>query len=434
MMLQTVADAIVSFMYHALALPGRTGTSKKPTIHMRVTLKHYLAVVGLLLAGAGTYYIMRGKSEPVSPRMRNPVQVVKSILAEQKTIPINIAANGYVTPIDTVDVRPQVQNVVRAVHVREGQQVRAGQLLITLDERNDLSTVEKNRAQLARDRADLADAEATLKRNQELFAKNFVAQAVVDSARSKVEALHATLRADEAAAKSGNITLGYNRISASIAGRIGTINVHPGSLAQPAGTPMLTISQLDPIAVSFTVPERELVNITATYPNGDAPVTANTGSGKEVSGKLIFIDNIADQQSGTIKMKAQFANSDHAMWPGAFVGVRLVSRSLPDAVVVPAQAIVTGPTEKFVFVVQPDDTVKMQKIEVLALEEGQAAIKGLSAGARIVVEGTQNLRPGSKVKEIESTAQGAAAQEKKQGGKRAGKQTPHQANKRVEAP
>lgn len=366
---------------------------------MRVTSKYFLVGAGLLLVGGVAFFLLRGKFEQQDPHPRSAAQVVKIARAEKKSIPVTILSNGYVTAINTVDVRPQVQNVVRAVHVQEGQQVRAGQLLFTLDERADMSGVEKANAQLARDRADVADAEMALKRNQELLARNFVSQSVVDSARNKVDAVRGTLRADNAAAKSSHIALGYNRISATIDGRIGAISVHPGSLAQPTGVPMLTISQLDPIAVSFTVPERELANINATYPKGDAPVIAQTGNRAEVTGKLIFIDNAADQQSGTIRMKARFENRDHAMWPGAFVNVRLISRTLPDAVVIPAQAIVTGPTDKFVYAVQPDDTVKIQRVEVAAIEDGQAAVSGLTLGTRVVVEGSQNLRPGSRVKE-----------------------------------
>ena len=156
----------------------------------------------------------------------------------------------------------------------------------------------------------------------------------------------------------------------------------------------------------LTGPERELKYILATYPKGDAPVKAQTG-GKALEGKLVFIDTTADSQSGTIRMKAQFANSNHQLWPGTYVNVSLVSRTLPDAVVVPAQAVVTGPTEKFVYVVQPDDKVKIQKIDVAAIEGEQAVVTGLQAGARIVVEGAQNLRPGSQVKEVQAAPEGA---------------------------
>jgi RND family efflux transporter MFP subunit len=294
---------------------------------------------------------------------------------------------------------------VREVHVLEGQDVRAGQLLFTLDQRSDTSNVDKARAQVARDRADLAEAESALRRNQELAAKNFVSQAVVDTARSKFEALRSTLQADEAATRSSDIALGNNRITASIDGRIGAISVHEGSLAQPAGAPMLTISQLDPITVTFALPERELAVLLATYPKGDAPVTAQLAGERTVEGELVFIDSASDPQSGTIRMKARFTNRQRLMWPGTFVNVSLVSRTLPDAVVIPAQAIVTGPNEKFVYLIKPDSTVAAQKVAVVNIEQGEAVVTGLQPGARIVVEGAQNLRPGARVKEAQ-TGQG----------------------------
>lgn len=381
---------------------------------MRATRRHLLIAAGLLITAAmAGYFGLHGEAQPIAKQPRNPVQTIRSELAKQTAVPIMVYSNGYVTAINTVDVRPQIQNVVRAVHVKEGQDVRAGQLLFTLDQRNDTSNVDKAQAQLARDRADLAEAENTLKRNQELLAKNFVSQAVVDTARSKVDALRGTLQADQAAVQSSNITLGYNRITASISGRIGAIAVHPGSLAQPAGTPMLTISQIDPITVTFAVPERELQHIIATYPKGDAPVVAQISDNREVQGKLIFIDNTSDPQSGTIRMKAQFDNRDRKMWPGTFVNVRMVSRTIPNAVVIPAQAIVTGPVDKIVYVVQPDDTVKIQKVEVVTIEKGRAAVSGIDVGTRIVTEGTENLRPGVKIKEMQGAPAGTENDSKK---------------------
>lgn len=310
-----------------------------------------------------------------------------------------VRANGYITAIKTVEVRPQIQNVVRAIHVKEGQDVIAGQLLFTLDARGDAANLDKAQAQLVRDRADLADAEATLKRNQELLAKKFISQAVVDSSKAKVDALRGTTRADKAGIDSSNVTLGYNRITASIAGRIGAINVHPGSLVQPSGSAMLTIAQIDPIHVSFTVPELELAHITTSQANGSVPVFIQQADKPEQQGTLIFIDNATDAQSGTIKMKALFANKDRALWPGAFVGVRLVSRILPQATVVPTPAVVTGPKEQIVYIVQDDNTVQAQAVTLLATENGMAAVSGLKPGTRVVVEGAQNLRPGVKVRE-----------------------------------
>lgn len=367
---------------------------------MHVTRKQFIAAAAVLVALIGAvWFIWQRKPEAQAQKPRTPVQIVKSALAQQKTIPVTIQANGYVTALNTVDVRPQVQNIVRAVHVKEGQEVQAGQLLFTLDTRSDLAGVDSARAQLAKNRADLAEAEAALRRNRELLAKNFVSQAVVDTAASRVTALRSMVQGDQAAIQSSSVALSYNKITASISGRLGTINVRPGSLAQPGGDPMVTIVQLDPIAVSFAVAERELQHIRASYPDGAAPVQAQLAGGQEVAGKLYFIDNAADAQTGTIRMKAQFANQERRMWPGTYVNVQLVARTLPDAVVVPAQAVVTGPVDKFVYVVQPDDTVKPQNVEVLTIAQGDAAVAGLNAGARVVVEGTQNLRPGSKIRE-----------------------------------
>jgi membrane fusion protein, multidrug efflux system len=369
---------------------------------MQQAKKYILIGAGVVVIAAIAGYELFGGDE-AAQRASN-TQSVKTALAEQKTIPVTVHANGYVTAINTVDVRPQVQNIVSEIHVKEGQFVKKGQLLFTLDDRSDQSNLEKARAEAEAGRADLADAELALKRNRELLEKNFVSQAVVDTARNKVEALRKTLQANQAAAQASTVALGYNRIAASISGRIGVISVHPGSLAQPSGDPMVTITQIAPIAVSFSLPERELSNITATYPKGDAPVQVQLPGQPALTGKLIFIDNAADSQTGTIRMKAEFDNASQKLWPGTYVNVSLVSRNVENAVMVPAQAVVTGPVDKFIYVVQPDDTVTQQKIDVVAIEGGQAAVTGLAAGARVVVEGSQNLRPGTTVAEAKETS------------------------------
>jgi RND family efflux transporter MFP subunit len=360
-----------------------------------------ILIAALLMTAAGGYYYFQSRPAPVAAKAA-PAQSIRSGVAQQKDVAIVVRANGYVSALQTVDVRPQTQNIVREVHVIEGQDVRAGQLLFTLDQRSDTSNVDRARATVARGRADLAEAENALRRNEELASKNFVSAAVVDTARSRVDALRSTLRADEATIRSSAIALGNNRIVATMDGRIGAISVHPGSLAQPAGAPMLTISQLDPITVSFALPERELSILLATYPKGNAPVTATLPGESKVQGELIFIDSASDPQSGTIRMKARFANAQRQMWPGTYVNVSLVSRTLPQAVVIPAQAVITGPTEKFVYLVKPDSTVAAQKVSVEHIDDGQAAVSGLKAGERIVVEGAQNLRPGVKVREAQS--------------------------------
>jgi RND family efflux transporter MFP subunit len=364
--------------------------------------KWIIIAIGLLvLAG---YFAWRTPAKPLALPGSTPVQIVKTVKVVAKSLEIQSVANGYVTPINSVDVHPRIQQIVRSIHVKEGQEVAAGQLLFTLDSRGDNSTVDKAKAQLARDSADLEDATIALKRNQELLIKSFVSQSVVDSARSKVESLKATIRSDQAAIDASNISLDYNQINASISGRIGAISVHPGSLAQPGGLPLVTITQFNPITVSFSVPEKELVNLSANSPQQNKPVMAMLADGRQLNGQLIFIDNAVDQQSGTLRLKAQFDNAKRLLWPGAFVTVHFVSHNLPNALVVPVQAVVTGPNNQFVYLVQADNHVKKQVVTVLNIDSEQAAISGVAMGDRVVVEGSQNLRPNSLVKEAEPVA------------------------------
>lgn len=186
---------------------------------MHVRPKHIFLGIAIIIAAALAYLFWPKQSGGDAKQSRSAVQTVKTALAKKKAIPITIHANGYVVAFNTVEVRPQTQNIVRAVHVREGQDVKAGQLLFTLDQRTDLSNVERSQAQVASDRAELAEAEAAYKRNQELFAKKFVSQAVVDTSRARVETLRGTLQANQAAVKSSAVALSNNKITASISGR-----------------------------------------------------------------------------------------------------------------------------------------------------------------------------------------------------------------------
>jgi len=371
---------------------------------MRLTFRGFLFLAALAAVALAVFFGVRQRLAAQAPPPKPAGQAVKTALAEQKSIPITLHANGSVTAINSVEVRPQIQNVVRAVHVREGQDVQPGQLLFTLDARGDDSNVARARAQVASQRADLADAEQVLQRNLELLSKKFVSQAVVDSARNKVDSLRSALQANQAALEATSVAAGYNQVRAGIGGRIGAISVHVGSLAQPGGAPLLTIYQMDPIAVSFAVPERELAQIRATYPDGAAPVTVELPDGSELEGKLMFIDNSVDSQSGTILMKSQFANPDRKLWPGTFVSVRMTSRTLAQAVTIPAQGVITGPTGQFVYVVQPDQTVQPQTVAVQAVVDGVAAVSGIQPGTRVVIEGAKNLRAGAKVREAAPAA------------------------------
>lgn len=365
---------------------------------MRSSAKLSITVVAVCVIALIVWFTWGNKAQHQQSRGQS-AQAVSTTLAKIQTMPITVYANGYVTALNTVDVRPQIQSIVKTIHVREGQNVQVGDLLFTLDDRSAVSAVAKAQAQLASNQSDLKEAQNTLQRNVDLLAQKFVSQSVVDTSRLKVDTLRSAVLAAEAELQSSKISLSYQTIRASISGRIGAISVHPGSLAQPTGTPMVNIAQLNPIAVSFSVPERELAFIVASYPKLNAPVVATLASKQTLDGKLIFIDNTSDVQSGTIKMKAQFPNANQQLWPGTYLNVAIVSRELKDAVVIPAQSVVTGPVDKFVYVVDAQKTVAPHKVQVLAIEQGLAAVTGIDAGVSVVIEGMQNLRPGSLVKE-----------------------------------
>jgi len=187
-----------------------------------------------------------------------PVQTVSVVAAQLRDLPVSYEAAGTAVALNTVEIRPQLSSTVRQVAIQEGQNVARGQLLFTFDDRNERANLDKARAQLARDRATLADLERQLRRAQDLKAQNFVADNAVDTVQSQVDAQQATLQSDAAALAAAEVALSYTSVRAPLAGRAGAINVYPGSLVQPSGAALVTISQMDPIGVSFNLPEAEL--------------------------------------------------------------------------------------------------------------------------------------------------------------------------------
>jgi RND family efflux transporter MFP subunit len=323
---------------------------------------------------------------------------VSVIVAERRDWPVTLATSGTVSALNTVEIRPQIASVVARVHITEGQFVKAGELLFTLDSRADEANRAKAQAQLERDQAALADAQRQLARSRDLLNQKFVSQSAVDSNLTLVDSQQAAVNADAAALAAARVTLSYSRIVAPSAGRAGAINVFAGSYVQPSGLPLVTITQLDPIAVSFTLPQRNLPDVLAGLKAGNAPVNAELPDGRaSLSGRLQFVDNAVDAASGTVKLKAVFDNKNLLLWPGAYVNVQLVVRTLAAVIVVPQSAIVQGLAAKTVFIVGPDDKAAQREVELIASEGTLAAVSGLEPGMRVVVEGRQNLRPGSAI-------------------------------------
>jgi len=326
-----------------------------------------------------------------------PAALVTLATAERQDVPVTVQVNGSVVSLNSVDLRPQVTNTVAAVHVKEGQFVKEGQLLFTLDDRNDQANLARARAQQKRDEATLADLERQYRRSQELLAQNFISKSATDATLSQLEAQRAAVAADRAAVQSAQVALGYATLRAPIAGRIGAVNIYPGTLVQPTLS-LVTITQLDPIAVSFPVPETNLQDLLAAA-RSRAKVEALVSGRKEpLSGVLNFVDNTVDPQIGTVRAKAVFDNADQSLWPGQFVGTRITVRTLSGATVVPAAALMMLSDGASLYVVDQAMNARRRKVQVLHTFGTRVAVSGVEPGEQVVIEGSQNVRPGGQVR------------------------------------
>ncbi|HET7795126.1 MAG TPA: efflux RND transporter periplasmic adaptor subunit [Rhizobacter sp.] len=370
----------------------------------------------VVVLAVGGFAFTRGKQAAVSEAAAaasaagGPPVSVSLVRAVKRDVAVTLEATGTVSALNSVEVRPQVASTIAKVHIREGQFVKAGELLFTLDARADEVNVTKARAQLAKDQAALADAQRQLTRSRELLEQNFVSQGAVDTNLTLVESAQAVVAADRAAVDAALVALGYNRIVSPTAGRAGAINVFAGSYVQPAGTPLVTITQIDPIAVSFNLPQRNLDDARQALRGGGGRVTAVLPEGRgSLTGKLQFVDNLVDPNSGTVKVKAVFDNREEKLWPGAYVNVSLVVSTLKDVVTVPQAAIIQGARGKSIYVVGEDRKAQLRPVDVQESVGDSAVVKGVQPGERVVLDGRQNLRPGGAVVERSAAASASSA-------------------------
>lgn len=369
--------------------------------------KNIAIVAGIVAAvGVGTW-AMKGGSDAhadgaAAPggkgKGAQPPAVVNVVAPQRQDVAVVQQANGTVTPIRTVDLHPQTTATIRQVHIKEGQFVKQGELMFSLDDREDRANLDKAQAQVARDRASLADLERQYKRSQDLFAQHFIAQSAVDTLRAQVDQARATLQADVAAARASSVTTSYTAIRAPMSGRVGGINVYPGSLVQPA-TSLTTITQLDPITVAFTLPESSLPSLLAAQKRGKVEVEALPGADlAPVKGQLSFVDNTVDPQAGTIKVKAEFDNRETTLWPGQYVNTKVIVQTLKDAVVIPQNAIITNAQGTFVYVLEKDHSARLVPVQRVYGAGVDAAVSGLAGSEQVITDGKQNVRPGAKVR------------------------------------
>ncbi|HOC19087.1 MAG TPA: efflux RND transporter periplasmic adaptor subunit [Vicinamibacterales bacterium] len=323
---------------------------------------------------------------------------------EQKSMPVTLPAVGTVEAVSSVDVRAQVTGQLSAIHFTEGQDVKKGQPLFSLDPRPFQAALKQAEAVLARDAATLRNTEAQEERIASLFQRGLIPRDQFESQQASKAAQEAVVAADRAAVENARLNLEYTEIVAPISGRTGALGVHVGDLvrANDAGA-LVVINQLTPAYVSFSVPGRHLADIRRFQASRPLAVTASPNgdaSGPVERGVVSFIDNAVDPTTGTIRLKATFQNAVRQLWPGAFVRVTLDLTTDPAALVVPAPAVQVSQNGQYVYVVKPDQTVEMRTIE-LARQQGDEAViaSGLAAGEVVVTDGQLRLTPGAKVSE-----------------------------------
>ncbi|MFA7096961.1 MAG: efflux RND transporter periplasmic adaptor subunit [Gammaproteobacteria bacterium] len=331
-----------------------------------------------------------------------PTIPVTTATAVQKTVPVRLDAVGIVEAYATVNVKSRVDGQIVQVHFREGDYVAEGAPLFDIDPRPFQVQLQQAEAELAREQAQLALARAAMQRYEDLSRRKLASKEQYDQARTALEAAEAQVRAAKATVENAKLQLDYATIRAPIAGRVGAVLLHAGNMVKANDTaPLVVLRQLSPIYVSFSVPERELpilqrraaagsLQVQVTVPETDLPA---------LTGQLSFIDNTVDAATGTVRLKATFKNEERLLWPGQFVRVALAVSEHKDAVVVPAQAVQTGPEGAYVFVVAPDETAQMRAVQVAYSAGGESVIgQGLAPGERVVTLGQSRLASGIKVK------------------------------------
>lgn len=380
--------------------------------------KNLTIAAAVLALAAGSYHYLKPAAKAGDDAIASPGKAGKARAVSVSTTPairrdyaVKITANGTVSSLNTVDVRPQITSTIAKVHIKEGQFVHAGDVLFTLDSRNDEVNLVKAQAQLQKDLATLADNQRQLERSKDLLSKKFVAQSALDSSQTLVDAQQAVVASDKAAVVSARVALSYNRIVAPSSGRTGLINVFPGSLVQANTTalPLVTITQMDPIAITFPLPQRNLPDALESMQREDSFVTASLpDSGLKFTGKLKFVDNAVDVASGTVKVKAVFDNKEMKLWPGAYADLELSVQTLKNVVVVPQDAIIAGVRGSSVYVVTADGTAQQKPVTVTHSFGLDAVVTGIEAGENVVLEGKQNLRSGVPVK-VRNDSDGSGA-------------------------
>jgi multidrug efflux system membrane fusion protein len=390
---------------------------KPPRSHRSMQIVVALAVVAGIAFAARHF-----AAEPAPARRAQPPVPVVAAPAKLSDVPQTVAAVGTVQSIDTVSVQSRVTGTIESIDFTPGQNVKAGQLLFQIDSRPYQAALDQAKAQLAHDQGVLDEGQMDLKRYQALEKQRAIAAQTAQDQVYVVEQDKAQVALDQANVETAQLNLSYTRIAAAISGRTGPVQVDAGNLVQAGGsssaatgataktaaattsgqgaaTPLVTLTQMKPIYVDFSVPQTMLAQILRNQAKAPLEVAAYSQSGKLLeNGKLAVISNQVDTTTGTIALQATFPNTDETLWPGEFVTARLIVAIRRNVVTVPSTAIMTGPTGPYVYVIESNDTARRVNVQLTARGNNIAVIaKGIKDGEKVVINGQTRLANGVKV-------------------------------------
>jgi membrane fusion protein, multidrug efflux system len=364
-----------------------------------------IAIAAAALAAVvlgGWFYLGHTLSTQAPPRTAAPAAVpVEAAPVVRRDVPVELTGLGTVQPFNTVTLHTRVDGQLQKIRFTEGQEVKAGDVLAEIDPRPFQAQLDQAQGKLAQDEAQLANARRDLARFEPLAQKQDVSRQQLDTQKALVSQLEAAVRADQAAIEFARVQLTYTEVRAPIAGRIGLRLVDEGNIvhaADPGG--LLVVNQIQPISVTFTVPGETVGQLLKASAGGALPAEALSRDGKTVlaRGTVAVIDNQIDQATGTLKLKASFANEDRALWPGLFVNVRVRVDKLRQVVTVPADAVQRGARGTYVYVIRPDRTAELRWVKVRQIDDTLAVIdEGVRAGETVATSGHYRLQPGGPV-------------------------------------